>query len=70
MSGILVIHCDFDEGNCDEKIDGFVPWIDPDRLTAMLMERGWSEERTRDGSDDRHVCPKHTDPRKDSPNDT
>ncbi|KKM95450.1 hypothetical protein LCGC14_1188220 [marine sediment metagenome] len=38
MSGILVIHCDFDTGNCDEKIDGFVPWITSARLTAMLEE--------------------------------
>ncbi len=59
MSGILVIHCDYDTGNCDEKIDGFVPWITPGRLTAMLETQGWHEERTESGRDDFHLCPKH-----------
>ena len=59
MSGILVIHCDFDGGNCDEKIDGYVPWIAPDTLTKLLADEGWAEERTSACNDDIHMCPKH-----------
>ncbi len=53
MSEILIIECDYGDGECLERFDGFMPNIDDTFRKSHLHIEGWLVQ------DDKHYCPKH-----------
>ena len=53
MSEILIIECDFEDGDCTERFDGFSSSASNIFKRGHLLKAGWFI------SDDKHYCPAH-----------
>ena len=61
MGEMIVVECDYGDGECLERYEGFSMHADRWFRSRMLIKNGWTVV------DDKHYCPKHK--RKENEND-